>query len=68
MDRTYLFVERNSFDTDASASDVDQPLLPPSKRQRGTPSTSSNIVDESEATPIQLPRKIVPTHGDSEEL
>ena len=31
--RTLIFVERNSFETDASASDVDQPLLPPSKRQ-----------------------------------
>jgi hypothetical protein len=63
-----IFVEGGDLKSDASASDVDQPLLP-SKRQRLTPSTSSNIVDESDdATPIQPRRRATSTRGDSEEL
>jgi hypothetical protein len=69
VDRTHSFIIRdNNHESDASASDVDQPLLPPSKRQRLTASTSSNIFDESEATSIQPSRKLAPTYGDSEEL
>ena len=58
----------SSLESDASASDVDQPLLPPSKRQRLTPSTSSNIIDESDATPIQPRRRATSTRSDSKEL
>jgi hypothetical protein len=69
VDRTHsIFVVCGSLESDASASDVDQPLLPPSKRQRLTPSTSSNIIDESDATPIQPRRRATSTRGDSEEL
>ena len=69
VDRTHsIFVEGGSLKSDASASNVDQPLLPPSKRQRLTPSTSSNIINESNATPIQPRRRATSTRGDSEEL
>ncbi|KAH0282303.1 hypothetical protein KCU62_g9823, partial [Aureobasidium sp. EXF-3399] len=65
---TCTFVNGGNLESDAGASDVDQPLLPPSKRQRLTPSTSSNIIDESDATPIQPSRRAASTRGDPEEL
>ncbi|KAH0405461.1 hypothetical protein KCU89_g27, partial [Aureobasidium melanogenum] len=69
VDRTHnILVEGNKFETDASASDIDQPLFPPSKRQRLTLSTSSNIIDKSEIMPIQPPRRVASTCGESEEL
>jgi hypothetical protein len=43
-------------------------LVPPLKRKRLTPSTSSNIFDESEATSIKPPRKLASTYNDSKEL
>ncbi|CAD0099603.1 unnamed protein product [Aureobasidium mustum] len=64
-----IFVEGNNSETDDSASDVDQPLFPPSKRRRLlTPTTASNHIDDSECTSIQRSRKPAPTRGDSEEL
>ena len=69
VDRTRSSIARdNNLEGDASASNVDQPLLPPSKRQRLTPSASSNIINESKATLTQPPRKLAPTYGDSKEL
>ncbi|KAG9705940.1 hypothetical protein KCU69_g4090, partial [Aureobasidium melanogenum] len=63
-----IFVEGNNSESDDSASDVDQPLFPPSKRRRLTSTTPSNHIDDSESTSIQRSRKLAPTRGDSEEL
>ncbi|KAH0358818.1 hypothetical protein KCU65_g10179, partial [Aureobasidium melanogenum] len=63
-----ILIEDNISETDDSASDVDQPLLPPSKRQRLTPTTPSNYIDDSGSTSIQRSRKPAPARGDSEEL
>lgn len=63
-----IFVEGNNSESDDSASDVDQPLFPPSKRRRLTPTIPSNHIDDSESTSIQHSRKLAPTRGDSEEL
>ncbi|KAG9511621.1 hypothetical protein KCV07_g10046, partial [Aureobasidium melanogenum] len=69
VDRVHsVSVERGNPESDDSDSDVDQPLLPPSKRQRITPSTSNILIDESRATLLQPCRKAGSTYGDSEEL